>query len=68
MLAWLCFATGLLFAVEADKAVAPKHVVIVLTDDLGFGSPGYQNDRIKSPTLDSLAAGGVKLHRHYVYR
>ena len=62
---WLFLASFFLCLFECANG---KHVVLMLTDDLGYGAPGYQNDHIISPTLDSLAASGVVLTRHYTYR
>lgn len=39
-----------------------------LVDDLGHNDLGYTNERIRSPTLDQLAATGVKLDQYYTYR
>ncbi|XP_035525877.1 arylsulfatase I-like isoform X1 [Morone saxatilis] len=42
------------------------HIVFILTDDQGFNDIGYHNPTIKTPTLDKLAADGVKLENYYV--
>lgn len=42
------------------------HIVFILADDYGFNDVGYHNPRIKTPNLDSLAAGGVRLENYYV--
>lgn len=42
------------------------NLVFILADDLGWGEVGcYGQEKIKTPNLDRLAAGGVKLLRHY---
>ena len=46
----------------------PPHLVMVLTDDNGWAGVGYNNPHIRTPTLDSLAADGLKLTQQYVYR
>ena len=52
----------------ATSAAAPKpHIVFALTDDLGWNTM-YNNPDIISPHVDALAAGGVTLTSHYVYR
>ncbi|KAM8838767.1 arylsulfatase I-like isoform 1-T1 [Synchiropus picturatus] len=42
------------------------HIIFILIDDQGFNDIGYHNPTIKSPTLDKLAAEGVKLENYYV--
>ena len=49
-------------------AAQPKHIVLMMTDDLGFNSPGYRNPDLHTPTLDKLAAAGVKLDNFYAYK
>ena len=46
------------FEVKAPKA-APN-VVVVLLDDIGFGQPSAFGGPCKMPTLDKLAAGGLR--------
>ena len=54
-----CFA----FAAVACCAT-PPHIVFVLTDDNGWAGVGYNNPHVSTPTLDNLAAGGLKLTSH----
>ncbi|XP_077580420.1 arylsulfatase I-like isoform X2 [Stigmatopora nigra] len=55
-----------------DKAATTKgrkkqpHIIFILIDDQGFNDIGYHNPSIKTPTLDKLAAEGVKLENYYV--
>ncbi|XP_065512545.1 arylsulfatase B [Caloenas nicobarica] len=49
-------------------AVAPPpapHLVLVLADDLGWGDVGWHGSAIRTPRLDALGAGGVRLERYY---
>ncbi|XP_013411686.1 arylsulfatase I-like [Lingula anatina] len=46
--------------------VKPPNIVFLLADDLGWNDIGYHNDQVKTPTLDRLAAEGVKLENYYV--
>lgn len=48
---------------ELDKQ---PHIVFILVDDQGFRDVGYHGSEIKTPTLDRLAAQGVKLENYYV--
>ena len=38
----------------------------ILADDYGWNDIGYHGSEIKTPTLDELAAGGIKLENYYV--
>uniref|UniRef100_A0A665XE97 Sulfatase N-terminal domain-containing protein n=1 Tax=Echeneis naucrates TaxID=173247 RepID=A0A665XE97_ECHNA len=52
---------------EAEpKQKNPPHIIFILTDDQGFNDIGYHNPNIKTPTLDKLAAEGVRLENYYV--
>jgi arylsulfatase A-like enzyme len=42
------------------------NIIVVIADDLGWGHVGWQNPEVRTPHLDRLANGGVKLNRHYV--
>ncbi|XP_034557963.1 arylsulfatase I-like [Notolabrus celidotus] len=48
------------------EAKNQPHILFILTDDQGFNDIGYHNPTIKTPTLDKLAAEGVKLENYYV--
>ncbi|XP_039999253.1 arylsulfatase I-like [Xiphias gladius] len=50
---------------EAKQRSQP-HIIFILTDDQGFNDIGYHNPTIKTPTLDKLAAEGVRLENYYV--
>ena len=61
---------------DARKAIAPPrfdirppegapNVVVVLIDDIGFGSAGTFGGPINMPTLDRLAANGLKFNRFH---
>ena len=62
----LKFLGLLLFAAAASASAEQPNVLFILADDLGWGDLGCQgNQRIDTPHLDSLAAGGVRLTSHY---
>lgn len=42
------------------------HIIFIMTDDQGFNDIGYHNKDIHTPTLDKLAAEGVKLENYYI--
>ena len=52
--------SGLSFASENSQPARPN-VLLILTDDQGFGDAGFQgNPILKTPHLDALAASGVR--------
>ena len=42
--------------------------VLVFSLDFGWHNIGWRNPEIVSPHLDGLAASGIKLDRHYVFK
>lgn len=48
------------------KPRPPPHIIFILTDDQGFNDIGYHNAELHTPTLDKLAAEGVRLENYYV--
>ncbi len=69
-------AAGTCFwAAASGAAEAPRpNIIFILTDDLGYGDLGvfYQNARrdaglpaFQTPNLDTMAAEGIRLTRHY---
>lgn len=55
---------------EEDSETPPPpfqpHLIFILADDQGFRDVGYHGSEIRTPTLDRLAAEGVKLENYYV--
>src|SRR5687767_6148970 len=52
-------------AFGADPARKPN-IVFILADDLGFGDLGcYGQKIIRTPSIDRMAAEGMKLTQHY---
>ncbi|XP_006875253.1 PREDICTED: arylsulfatase B [Chrysochloris asiatica] len=43
----------------------PPHLIFVLADDLGWNDVGFHGSNIRTPYLDALAAGGVRLDNYY---
>lgn len=49
-----------LSSVSAERE-SPPNVIVILSDDVGWGDPGcYGGTRIKTPNLDALAGGGLR--------
>ena len=61
----LVLLTLLSCATEFAQTAAPN-ILILIADDMGWHDIGYHDSDIKTPTLDKLAAAGVRLERHYV--
>jgi arylsulfatase B len=53
--------------VLGERASAAEHLVVIIADDLGWGDVGYHGSEISTPTIDMLAAEGVRLERFYVH-
>ncbi|NNE93118.1 MAG: sulfatase-like hydrolase/transferase [Verrucomicrobiales bacterium] len=62
-----CLAAALFFTVAIFHAeAAPKNVIIVLADDLGFGDLAcYGNEIVHTPHLDRFAKEGLKFTSYY---
>ena len=57
---------GALHAVPAASQERPPNVVVILTDDLGYGDLGvYGHPTIRTPNLDRMAAEGMKFTQFY---
>uniref|UniRef100_A0A2K5CTZ4 Arylsulfatase family member J n=1 Tax=Aotus nancymaae TaxID=37293 RepID=A0A2K5CTZ4_AOTNA len=50
----------------STTSTSQPHLIFILADDQGFRDVGYHGSEIKTPTLDKLAAEGVKLENYYV--
>ena len=45
---------------------ASPNIIYILADDLGYGELGcYGQEKIETPNLDKLAAGGMRFTQHY---
>jgi arylsulfatase A-like enzyme len=51
---------------QTPPAAAPRNVVLLVADDLGWGDVGWHANDVRTPTLDRLCAEGVELDRFYV--
>jgi arylsulfatase A len=60
IIALFLIATAPLRAADAPRS--KPNIVLIMADDLGYGSLGcYGSTAVKTPHLDALAAGGVRL-------
>ena len=52
---------------EMSEEVSPPNVLLILTDDQGWGDLGiHGNPIIQTPVLDAFARGGVRVENFYV--
>ncbi|HLP76893.1 MAG TPA: arylsulfatase [Candidatus Paceibacterota bacterium] len=59
LLAAIGFLTGV--AASVAQSAAPPNVVVILSDDVGWGDPGcYGATKVKTPNIDALARGGLR--------
>uniref|UniRef100_A0A665T5T5 Sulfatase N-terminal domain-containing protein n=1 Tax=Echeneis naucrates TaxID=173247 RepID=A0A665T5T5_ECHNA len=56
----------LIFGPDPVSAARRPHVVFILADDFGWYDVGYHGSEIRTPNLDRLSAGGVRLENYYV--
>lgn len=56
-----CLLLAMLMITSGLAETSPPNVVILFTDDMGYGDLGcYGHPRIKTPNIDSLAADGMR--------
>ena len=61
-------ALALVVSLAAVATAAKPHVVLVLSDDLGYHDLGYKNGGItQTPHIDALVADGIQLTDYYTY-
>ena len=67
MLALAAMASFGASAVAADKPASRPNVVLIMTDDQGYGDlSAHGNPWIKTPNLDRLASQGIRLDDYHV--
>jgi hypothetical protein len=59
-LASLALSLFLIWSTAATAAPPRPNVVVLLADDLGFADIGCYDGPVKTPALDTLAAGGPR--------
>ena len=60
----LLLAAAFLFQVV--PASGAPNIVVLISDDMGWGDVGFNGSEIETPELDRLAAEGMRLNRFYV--
>ena len=52
-------------ALSAAAEEKRPNIVVILADDLGNADLGYRGGEVRTPNLDALAKGGVRLEAFY---
>jgi len=75
MYSFIRYLAPLILLSVNNASSAPSHtqprdtpnIIVILTDDQGWGDIGYNNpDKVYTPNLDQLARNGATFTRHYV--
>ena len=61
----LLAVSALMLCIGLQAAVERPNVILIMADDMGFSDIGPYGGEIETPTLDTLAAGGMKFSRFY---
>ena len=50
---------------HAEKEGPRPNIIVIMSDDMGYSDPGCFGGEIETPTLDKLAANGLRYTRFY---
>ena len=63
----LAALAALLRLVAQSPAQTPPNIIWIWADNLAYGDLGvYGSDRVRTPVIDGLAAGGARLTQYYI--
>jgi arylsulfatase A-like enzyme len=62
---WLALCAWALLAGSPAGAADRPNILVILADDLGYSDVGCFGGEIRTPTLDALAANGLRLTQFY---
>ena len=63
---WLALSALPGWAQDSPGGTSEPNVVILLADDLGWADVGFHEGEIRTPHIDRLARGGIRLEGYYV--
>src|ERR1043166_3335735 len=65
--AWLGLTSGVALSGKAAEAAGhrPPNIVIILADDMGFSDVGCYGGEIRTPNIDRLSKGGLRVPQVY---
>ena len=58
------YIISIFFLINLQASDNPN-IIIILTDDLGWGDVSYNDGPISTPNIDKLAKDGVQMNRFY---
>ncbi|MES2453895.1 MAG: sulfatase-like hydrolase/transferase [Bacteroidota bacterium] len=64
LLLCLCFISFLFCSADAQKTRQPN-IILILTDDMGYGDISCYNGTYKTPNIDRLASEGIRFTNYY---
>ncbi len=68
LLLFLLLATLANWAVAGDAKGSRPNIVFILSDDMGWGQPGFHGGNPElTPNLDALAGEGMRLNEYYTH-
>ena len=65
LIVWALVVSLGLAAASAATASRPPNIVYIVSDDQGWKDVGYHGSDIRTPNIDALARGGVRLEQFY---
>lgn len=60
---WLSAACFVVLVTTAATQPRPRHAVVLLIDDLGYGDTGHMGAEFATPAIDALALDGIRLNQ-----
>ena len=61
----ICLACSLLLFFSASSAERKPNIIVILADDVGYSDIGCYGSEIQTPSLDKLAANGLRFTQFY---
>ena len=62
----IIFSGWLIFSFLEKERIQKPNIILIMTDDQGWGQMGYYNHPIlKTPNLDDMARNGIRFDRFY---
>ena len=62
----VAIATGITNCIDKQQQPSKPNIIIILTDDMGFGDVGvYDGKFVPTPNIDRMAAEGIRFTQYY---